>query len=225
MTVSVLLDNDVVIKLARMDAYIDAISSMGLTHQQVGSLKPMLRYMGLYDHRRTARFTRDAAEQARVLAALKTIIVMEMTPQEATLAGRVGKAVLAAGLDFNEGELMMCVVAVSRGGLDFCTADKRALKSLPHVEALWADLAKLRGRCTCFEQVFEYLCQKDGLRRVATAVQTCPTADTAIQTIYDLTAKGGQELFLRGLQVVIEDRISQHARGWLKPSAQRSTTA
>ncbi|MDP3137452.1 MAG: hypothetical protein Q8N17_14115 [Burkholderiaceae bacterium] len=34
MTVSVLLDNDVVIKLARMDAYLDAISSMGLTHRE-----------------------------------------------------------------------------------------------------------------------------------------------------------------------------------------------
>lgn len=217
MTVSVLLDNDVVIKLARMDAYLDAIVSMGLTHQQIGSLKPMLRYMGLYDQGRTARFSPDVAEQRRISAVLKTIIVMEMTPQEAALAGQVGKAVLAAGLDFNEGELMMCVVAVSRGGLDFCTADKRALKSLPHVEALWADLAKLRGRCICFEQVFGYLCQKQGLGRVAAAVQTCPTADTAIQTIYDHTVKGGEQLFLRGLQVVIEDRISRHARGWLMP--------
>jgi len=216
MTVSVLLDNDVVIKLARMDAYLDAIASMGLTQHQIGSLKPMLRYMGLYDNRRTARFTHDAAEQARILAALKTIIVMEMTPQEATLAGQIGKAVLAAGLDFNEGELLMCVVAVSRGNLDFCTADKRALRSLPQVEALWADLAKLRGRCICFEQVFEYLCQKHGLGRVSKAVQSCPAADTALHTIYDYTAKAGPEQFLRGLKVVIEDRISQHARGWLK---------
>lgn len=216
MTVSVLLDNDVVIKLARMDAYLDAIASMGLTHQQVGSLKPMLRYMGLYDPTRTARFSPDAAEQGRIFAALKTIIVMEMTPQEATLAGQVGKAVLAAGLDFNEGELMLCVVAVTRGNLDFCTGDKRALRSLPQVEALWADLAKLRGHCTCFEQVFGYLCQKHGLQRIARAVQTSPTADPAIHTIYNYTAKAGQEQFLRGLQVVIEDRISQHAGGWLK---------
>lgn len=217
MTVSVLLDNDVVIKLARMDAYLDALSSMELTPLQVGSLKPMLRYMGLYDNSRTARFTRDAVEQTRILAALRTISVLEMTLQEAALAGRVGKAVLAAGLDFNEGELMMCVVAVNRGGLDFCTADKRALRSLPQVESLWAELAKLRSRCICFEQVFEFLCKKKGFGRAAQAVQTCPNADSAIRTIYSHTSGGGQELFLKGLQVVIEDRISQHARGWLKP--------
>lgn len=217
MTVAVLLDNDVVIKLARMDAYLDAISSMGFTQQQVGSLKPMLRYMGRYDARRTARFTDNAAEAARLNTALHSIIVLELTPQEASLAAQVMKAVLSAGLDFDDGELMMCVLAVSRGGLDLCTADKRALKSLPQVEALWADLAKLRGRCICFEQVFEHLCQKHGLARVAQAVKTCPSTDKAIRDIFNYTMKGGQELFLRGLQVVIEDRISQHARGWLKP--------
>ncbi|MVT37146.1 hypothetical protein GO497_06975 [Acidovorax citrulli] len=67
MTVSVLLDNDVVIKLARMDAYLDALLSMGLTPRQVGSLKPMLRYMGLYDNSRLVRFTDNAAEAARLL--------------------------------------------------------------------------------------------------------------------------------------------------------------
>jgi hypothetical protein len=217
MTVAVLLDNDVVIKLARMDVYLDAISGMGFTPQRVGSLKPMLRYMGRYDKRRTARFTDNAAEAARLVAALHSIVELEMTQQEAAISAQVMRAVLLAGLDFDEGELAMCVLAISRGNLDFCTADKRALKSLPQVEALWADLAKLRGRCICFEQVFQHLCEQHGLARVAQAVKTCPTTDKAIKTIFDHTEKGGQELFLRGLQVVIEDRISQHARGWLKP--------
>jgi len=216
MTVAVLIDNDVVIKLARMDAYLDAISGMGFVPHQVASLKPMLRHMGRYDQRRTARFTDDGTEAARLFAVLQSIVEIEMTRQEAAISAQIMKAVLSAGLDFDEGELAMCVVAVSRGRLEFCTADKRALKSLPQVEALWKDLGKLRGRCICFEQVFEYLCQKHGLARVAQAVKTCPTTDKAIKAIFDYTAKGGQDLFLRGLQIVIEDRISQHARGWLK---------
>lgn len=216
MTISVLLDNDVVIKLARMDAYLDAMSSMGLTQQQIGSLKPMLRYMGRYDHRRIARFTADAAEAARLATVLQSIVVMEMTVQEAALAVQISKAVLSAGLDFNEGELMMCVVAVTRGGLDFCTADKRALKSLPHVEIRWPDLGRLRGRCICFERVFHHLSRRFGLGRVGKAVATCPSTDKAITRIYGATAAHGQAHFLRALEVYIESRINQHARGWLK---------
>lgn len=217
MTVSVLLDNDVVIKLARMDAYLDALSSMELTPTQVGSLKPMLRHMGLYDNSRLARFTDNAAEAARLLAALKTIVLMEMTPLEAALATKVAKSVLSAGLDFNEGELMMCVVAVSRGSLDFCTADKRALNSLPGVEAHWADVGKMRGRCICFEQVFHRLCRKFGLARVTSAVRTCPTTEKSMTRLHDDSVGRGQGHFLHSLGQYVEARINPSARGWLKP--------
>ena len=216
MTVSVFFDNDVVIKLARMDVFADAVSSMGLLPQQVGSLRPMLRYMGLYDPSRATRFTDNVAESSRLLAALKTIVVMEMTPQEAALATQVAKAVLSAGLDFDEGELMMCVVAVSRGGIDFCTADKRALRSLPSVESRWPDVGKLRGRCICFEQVFDRLCRVFGLARVSNAVRTCPTTDKAITQIHNASFSRGQETFLLSLSQYVESRITQHAGGWLK---------
>jgi len=217
MTVSVLLDNDVVIKLARMDAYLDALSSMKLTPRQVGSIKPMLRHMGLYDNSRLARFTDNVAEATRLLAALKTIVLLEMTTQEAALATKVAKAMLSAGLDFNEGELMMCVVAVSRGSLDFCTADKRALNSLPGVEAYWADVGNMRGRCICFEQVFYALCSKFGLARITLAVRTCPTTEKSMTRLHDLSVARGQDHFLRALERYVEDRISRPARGWLRP--------
>lgn len=217
MTVTVLLDNDVVIKLARMDVYFDALSGMDLTTRQIGSLKPMLRHMGLNDHRRTARFTDNETEAKRLIAALKTIVVMEMTPEEAALTTQVAKALLSTGLDFNEGELMMCVVAVSRGELDFCTADKRALKSLPGVESRWADIGKMRGRCICFEQVFSHLCRRFGLPRVTSAVRTCPSTEKSMTRIHDAIVGHGQDQFLRTLEAYIEDRINQYARGWLKP--------
>lgn len=219
MTVTVLLDNDVVIKLARMNAYLDALSGMDLTPHQVGSLKPMLRYMGLYDHTRAARFTDNEAEANRLIAALKTIVVIEMTPDEAMLAAQVAKALLSTGLDFNEGELMMCVVAVSRGELDFCTADKRALRSLSGVESRWAGIGKMRGRCICFEQVFSCLCRKFGLSRVTSAVRTCPSTEKSMTRIHDaILGRGhGQAQFLRALEDYVEDRINQYARGWLKP--------
>ncbi|MVT37145.1 hypothetical protein GO497_06970 [Acidovorax citrulli] len=147
---------------------------------------------------------------------MKTVVVMEMTPPEAALATRVAKVVLSAGLDFNEGELMMCVVAVIRGNLDFCTADKRALNSLPGVEACWADVGNMRGRCICFEQVFYALCQKFGLARVTQAVRTCPTTEKSMTRLHNVSVARGQDDFLRALDLYVQDRISRPARGWLK---------
>lgn len=216
MTVTVLVDNDVVIKLARMDAYLDALSGLGLTTQQVGSLKPMLRYMGIYSAEKRLRLTDSAAEASRLGAVLQSIVEIEMTASESQLAAQVMKAVLSAGLDIQDGELALCVVAVSRGQLDFCTADKRALKDLHRLEALWAGLGQLRGRCVCFEQVFGALCVKFGLPRVRKAVQTCSTTDLSITNIYRRSAGEGEHAFLLGLQQAIEDKIARHAPGWLK---------
>lgn len=134
MTVTVLLDNDVVIKLAQMDAYVDALVAVGVSPAHVGSLRVMLRYMGIADASRRTRLTKTPAEAERLNVALQSIVELEMTPKESALAALVMTQVLSAGLDLQEGELSLCVVAVSRGALDLCTGDKRAIRELPALE-------------------------------------------------------------------------------------------
>lgn len=216
MTVSVLADNDIVIKLAQMDAYVDALAAVGVSPPQVGSLRVMLRYMGVADASRRARLTKTPAEADRLNVALQSIVELEMTPEESALAALVMKQVLIAGLDLQEGELSLCVVAVSRGSLDLCTGDKRALKEFPALERLWGALSQLRGRCICLEQLFEKLCTKGGLGRVGTAVATSPNADGTIFFVYTHPEVKSAKGFVQGLQMVTQDRVGRHAPGWLK---------
>jgi len=216
MTVTVLVDNDVVIKLAQMDAYVDALAAVGVSPTQVGSLRVMLRYMGIVDSSRRKRLTQTPAEADRLNVALQSIVELEMTPQESALAASVMARVLNAGLDLQEGELSLCVVAVSRGAIDLCTGDKRALKELPALERLWAALSQLRGRCICLEQLFERMCGKSGLGRVGDAVTTSPKADSTILFVYRHPSVGSERAFIQGMQKVTQDRVGQYAPGWLK---------
>lgn len=216
MTVTLLADNDVVIKLAQMDAYVDAMASMGFSPQQVGSLPVMLRYMGIADSNRRSRLTANAAEADRLNAVLQSIVKIEMTADEASTAAMVMKAALLADLDVQEGELALCVVAVFRGDLDVCTGDKRALRELPALEQQWAALGGLRGRLLCFEQFFKMLCTQRGIARIRKAVTMSPRADETISFVYDKTSEGGDRGFIKGIELVINEHIAKPAPGWLK---------
>lgn len=216
MTVTVLLDNDVVIKLAQTDTYVDALAAVNLAPSQVGSLRVMLRYMGIADTHRRERLTNTPAEADRLNVALQSIVELEMTSAESTLAASVMAQVLIAGLDFQEGELSLCVVAVSRGALDLCTGDKRALRSMPALQRLWSALSLLQGRCICLEQLFEKLCAKKGYGRIGVAVATSPTADETISFVYNHSSVNTGQAFIQGLQMVTKDRVERHAPGWLK---------
>jgi len=216
MTVSTLVDNDVVIKLAQMDAYADVMNCIGAEQGSIGSLKPMLRYMGIADARRRAKLTKSQAEADRLSEVLYTIVELEMTDEEARVSAAVMKQVLEAGHDIQQGELALMVVATCRGGLDVCTGDKRALRSIPLLEKLWSEVGVLRGMFICLEQLFMRLCGVKGLGRVRTAVLTAPDADITVTFVYRQTSIGGDEAFKKGMRLVIEEHIQGPAPGWLK---------
>jgi len=216
MTVSTLVDNDVVIKLAQMDVYADVMHCAGAKRGCVGSLKPMLRYMGIADARRRAKLTRSQAEADRLNEVLHTIVELEMTYEESHISVAVMKRVLEAGHDIQQGELALMVVAICRGGVDVCTGDKRALRSIPPLEKIWSDVRKLRGMFICFEQLFKRLCAVMGLRRVRAAVLTSPAADATVSFVYQQTSAGGDKAFIKGMCLVIEEHIQKSAPGWLK---------
>lgn len=216
MTVSTLVDNDVVVKLARMDAFRDGLAAI-VDGGKAGSLRVMLRYMGVADEERRLRLTDgNKAEADRLGAALHLIEETELSNEEASTAAAVMKAVLTEGLDLDQGELMLVVVATRRGGLDVATGDKRAIRSLPALEAEWPDVHCLRQRVICFEQVFASLAAAKGIARVRAAVRASPRADETITFVYEQTSSGGTKRFLEGLEFVIDEHIRRPAPGWLK---------
>jgi hypothetical protein len=218
MTVSVLVDNDVVVKLARMNAFADGLASIGAYPGTFGSLRVMLRYMGIADEHRRLNLTQgNKGEADRLAAALHTIIETELTAEEGADAAAAMKVALTNDLDLDEGELMLMVVAMHRGGIDVATGDKRAIRSLPALESKWQNIQAMRERIVCLEQLFSRLAAQHGLARVRAAVTTSPSADKTITFVYEQTNSGGLKRFQDGLALVIKDHIREQAPGWLKP--------
>lgn len=217
MTVALLVDNDIVIKLARMDAFSDTMSSIGVTGKaKIGSIRVMLRYMGRSSEERRLRLVANRQEAERLNQVLQSIEEIELTDAEALTAAKLMKTAIENGLDLQEGELMLAVVAVARGGIDLATGDKRAVRSLPHMEQRWPNLSVLRTRVICLEQMFKSLCKLRGLPRVRQALATSPNADATIQFVFEQCAAHGADRFMAGLEFVTNEQIRKPAPGWLK---------
>lgn len=217
MSVTLLVDNDVVIKLACMDVYSDGLACIGVTPAQAGSMGVMLDFMGLTSEQNRRRLTNSADEAARLHHAIQSMTRIEPNGEESLEIARTSRIVLEQGLDFQAGELMLAVIAASRGGMDVATGDKRALRELPRLETLWASLSQMRHRFVCFEQIFRCLCSALGFPRVRSAVTTSPRADETITFVYEQTQRAGKNGFVAGLDLVINEHIERPAPGWLKP--------
>lgn len=212
-----LSDNDVVIKLARMDASVDGFAAIGVHTEEVASLAVMLRYMGKASEERRLRLTSNRAESDRLMAVLQALMEIEPSKDESVLAATLMREVLSAGLDMQEGEIGLLAVAITRGGMDVATGDKRALCCLPKLQERATQLAIQRRRMICFEQIFLRLAQQHGMGRLKAAIASAPDADTTITTaVQYFESHGGAGSFVRGMQKVIGERIDQFAPGWLK---------
>lgn len=209
---ALLIDNDIVIKLAQLDVYVDGLAAIGVTPRQVGSLGAMLRFMGL----RRREVTRTDAEADRLSKALASIAEIEPTPEEQKLAASLMKAIIGAQLDMDEGEVALMAVAVNRVGVEVATGDKRALRGLPQLAVRVPAIAALRGRMICLEQIFKRLCQAQGLPRIRAAILLARHADGTLTVAYDALSPEGAAAFVSGMDLVVQDRISSVAPNWLK---------
>ncbi|WP_031409602.1 hypothetical protein [Thiomonas sp. FB-Cd] len=212
---ALLIDNDIVIKLARMDVFNEGVHAIGYSSADLGSLAVMLRYMGQLSEARRLQLTHSKEEADRLHAALQSITVIEPTDAETRTIAKVGKLAVESGLDLQEGELMLAVIAVSRGNLRIATGDKRALRSLPALETRWLDAGALRRQLYCLEQIFKSICATLGLQRVRAAVNTSPRADETIRFAYDNMQMSGKTAFIAFLDLVIKEHVEKPAPGWL----------
>lgn len=211
--VSLLMDNDIVIKLAQMDVYEDAVRAISIPNgKSVASLRVMVRYMMRMAERRQ-RLTQ--AEADRLVAVLNTLVQIEPTTDEQKLSARLIKIIMEDELDMDEGEVALFAIALSRSGLVVATGDKRALRSLPQLERKFSDLRILRGRLICLEQIFKRLCQTKGMPRVRLAILACRDADGTLTQAYDYFEATGPNAFINGMDLVVADRITSVAPDWL----------
>ncbi|MBV8035540.1 hypothetical protein [Roseateles sp.] len=212
---TLLIDNDVVIKLAQMNAYVDGLAAIDYSPADIGSPSVMLKFMGLFSEEKRQRLTHNDAEAARLLAALQSITAIEPTEPEMKTIAALGKLALEHGLDLQAGELMLLGIAISRGGMRVATGDKRALRALPDLATRWPEVNALHRQFYCLEQIVNALADAHDLARVRAAVTTSPRADETISFAYDKTHSSGKHAFMAFLDMVIEEHIEKPAPGWL----------
>lgn len=212
---TLLIDNDVVIKLAQMNAYVDGLSAINYSPADVGSPAVMLKFMGLFSEEKRRSLTQSDAEAARLMTALQSITAIEPSESEVKTIAALGKLALEFGLDLQAGELMLLGIAISRGGMRIATGDKRALRALPDLATHWPAANALRRNFHCFEQIFKALAAAHDLVRIRTAVTTSPRADETISFVYDNTKSSGRHAFMALLDMVIKEHIETPAPGWL----------
>lgn len=210
--ISLLIDNDVVIKLAQLDAYGDAITALGIAPSDVGSLPPMLDYMS----RKLAKVTKSQDEADRLTQVLLSIAEVTITADESVLATQMMTAILQAHLDMDEGEVMLMAVAMKRPATTLATGDKKALRGLPKLSEAVPALKTLMGRIICFEQIIRKLCEKHGLPRVRSAVLKARHADQTLASAYDELHSSGAKQFIAGLKFVVEHQLPLVAPTWLR---------
>lgn len=213
-----LIDSDVVIKLSRMDAFKDGMTAIGVSAKGAGSLSIMIRAMGLSNSAKRLALTRqNHAEADRLAASLHQLVPIETTEEESQIAAVLMKTILASGLDIQEGELALLVVAACRGGMDFVTGDKRALRELPALAGHWEPLNAMRGRTICLEQIFKRLCSALSFVRIRAAVTTSPQAEPGMTKTYEhASVNGGGPTFVALLDLIIREHIESGTPGWLK---------
>lgn len=214
--VTLLIDNDVVIKLAQMDAYGDALGALETPANEVGSLGYMLRYMGKGSSEKRKLFMRDEAGVDRLAAILSGMVEIEPTKEEESTAALIMKCALMNELDLHEGEVGLIAVALHRQSPDIATGDKKALRALPVASQTESALLKLKGRVICFEQIIGRFCTRYGIDRVRLAVQTAPYADETITQAFQNFGSKGAAIFNQLLTFLVDEQIASSAPGWLK---------
>ncbi len=214
--VRLLVDNDVVVKLAQMDCYQDTLSAIGRRDGEVGSLGFMLRYMGKASAEARLALVKDKAAADRLGAILPRITEIEPTEEQQRRAARILKQAMLAELDLDQGEVGLMAVGVDLEHADIATGDKRALRSMPAISKLETSVAALKLRLICFEQMIRELCRAFGIRRVRAAVNTFPGADAVIRAVYDEYGAKGDAVFVQFMDHLVAEQVEAPAPGWLK---------
>ena len=89
-------------------------------------------------------------------------------------------AAIAAHVDLDVGESLLCAIAISRSGEFVLTGDKRAIAAAEDLVDIVPELDTLRCRLVSLEQVAASLVVYLGERHVAVAICAEPSADRTL---------------------------------------------
>jgi hypothetical protein len=200
-TVVVALDNDVVIKLAYF-GLLDS-STMRAT-QRTFSVLGTARFVASYWIRRDGKAIDPAAAKAHLDEFFKTVAVVEPSALETSLATNIEDVAGRRGLELDTGESLLAAITVVRQMELFLTGDKRAICALEILHDDMVDIAPLKGRVACLEQLFGSLVDECGAEAIRQSVCSCPAADRSVAICFGC-ARNGQPFDAGGLVSYVAD--------------------
>ena len=207
MTLSLLIDNDVLIKCACY-SMLDQIRPPG-KDGEAGVLGAARFVVGDYLERRGQINDRPSALH-RFQAYLATVLRLEPTEEELALASTIEETAMQLGLDLDSGESQLCAIAVLRLSPLLLTGDKRAISGAESLQKEIAALSSLRGRVACLEQAILGIANRIGVLVTRSLICAEPAIDKGMSICFECHSSNDRADFsVDGLVSYIRDLRAQ----------------
>jgi hypothetical protein len=174
----VAVDNDVLIKAAcyGLTTELDASRSLGVLGAARYVVAKRIDRLALSGDRGSAR------SAALELIARNT--VLEPTDDELALATTIETTAQRRGLELDAGESQLAAMMIRRGIAVLETGDKRAIRGFEALLDELSELAVLRGRLRCVEQIVARCLDNAGAEALARAICAEPHVDKALSICF-----------------------------------------
>jgi hypothetical protein len=218
----VLVDADILIKLSVFDVFAECLTALGFKVSDCATMQSMKFSAGLNKPQVRDRKAGVGAPSARLLATLQAIPSLDNpTIEEQQLSAQVVRQSQALGLAIDAGEAIVMSVCVLRQLPYVTTGDKKAVRSLPHLEPHIQVLAKLKGRIVPLEYLLLRLVQHNGFAAVRSKLVAGAYCDMAVSRA--LQASGtSAALFERAMESKLA-QLQSEAPGYV--ASYRNRTA
>lgn len=197
---AVLVDADILIKLAVFDCFTECLRTLGYSIEHCVTLQSMAFSAGL--RKRAVREKKAGSGQAaeRLLKLLQAIPTIDkLTPDEQGLAAVIGQQSQLLNLSIDGGEAMLLSIAVHRGLPYLVTGDKRAVRSLPRLANVVASIQELRKRVVCLERLLLNLVRDKTFNALEARLIAGAHCDKAVSEAL-VEANSKPELFMKCLE-------------------------
>lgn len=178
----VLIDNDVVIKMAAYDLCDDLVE-ISTCSSQPPAMLGVGRYVVSSRLSRSSELRDGAAALARFEAVLEGFLLVEPTEEEISAAADLESAAAGLNLRLDGGESQLLAVLVSRSASLLLTGDKRAIRAIAKVA-----FNHSRGKIVCLEQLVRALLDRLPVGQLKEKICREPLADRAIANCFSCTS-------------------------------------
>jgi len=175
----VLLDNDVVYKLARWDSLSYLQKAVEHDLSAIGALGSLRYVIGP----RLDKLNREPARK-QFQTFLESIQIVEPSDAEIELAAQIEETATLAEVEVDNGESLLIAIGVNRAIEKIATGDKRAISGIANVAKAIEEIKSLKGRLLSFEQIVAKLCFDLGFGELRSRICSDAQCDKAISICF-----------------------------------------